>query len=510
MVRSPAECTLLVVDDEEANLELIREFLEPEGFGRVELERDPRRALDRFHDLRPDLVLLDLHMPHLGGFEILDELGKVVEADDFVPVLVLTADVSPRARARALSGGAHDFLTKPLDALEVRLRVRNLVRTRLLHQEQRRARGQAEEEASRATLLAEASRVLGTSLDTGTTLGQLARLMVPRWTDACAVLTSDGGVWEAGAATAPDDPGDDATGDRHRLTVPLETGGRQRGELRLRRNPDRPPFTAGDRELALEVAHRAALALENARHLAEAHHATAARDQLLSAVAHDLRNPLSAIIMDAEMLRNLLPAEAHPAEQRVLGHIERVGARMHHLIGDLLEVSRAERGAFSVEPDEVQPLELMDEARELLEPMAASRGVSLIFEGPATSPPLHADSARLLQVLSNLVGNALDFTPSPGPVQVRWSDTPGSWRVTVSDTGPGIAPEDLPHVFRPYWQGSGRPHGGRRGLGLGLVIARAIVEGHGGRIWVESDAGAGTTVHLAIPRSGDRSPGKSP
>ena len=199
-------CTLLLVDDEEANLDLLGMLLRPRGYDRLVRVSDAREAVAAFEAARPDLVLLDLHMPHRSGFEVLDDLRARVPEGEFLPVLVLTADVTAQARERALAGGAHDFVLKPFDRTEVLLRVRNLLHTRRLHVAQRRAREDAERAAAQARLLADASRLLGLSFDTATALGQVARRLVPDWADGCVVELegADGPVRVAEAGTAPD------------------------------------------------------------------------------------------------------------------------------------------------------------------------------------------------------------------------------------------------------------------------------------------------------------------
>lgn len=173
-------CTLLLVDDEIANLELLQVLLEGEGYTRVVRTSDARQAIPLWERHAPDLVLLDLHMPHRDGFEVLHDIRERTAPDDFRPVLVLTADVTPEAKERALSSGAKDFINKPIDATEALLRVQNLLETRVLYRREREARQAAE-------LLAEASRVLNASLDAATAVAQLARLVVPRAAACCVV-----------------------------------------------------------------------------------------------------------------------------------------------------------------------------------------------------------------------------------------------------------------------------------------------------------------------------------
>ncbi|HZG43182.1 MAG TPA: response regulator, partial [Longimicrobium sp.] len=160
-------CTILLVDDEEANLDLLEIVLKPKGYRSLVRVSDAREAVRTFQSARPDLVLLDLHMPHRGGFEVLADLQALVPDDEYLPVIVLTADITAEARERALASGARDFVTKPFDRTEVLLRVRNLLHTRLLYARERRAREAAEGAAAGDRLLADASRLLSASFDNG-------------------------------------------------------------------------------------------------------------------------------------------------------------------------------------------------------------------------------------------------------------------------------------------------------------------------------------------------------
>ena len=180
-------CRILVVDDEEANVALLLALLEDGGYCNVASTQDARMAAALYRSFRPDLVLLDLHMPHMSGFAVMESFAEMRDADEFIPILVLTADVNPQARLRALAQGAIDFLTKPLDALEVMLRIRNLLATHMLHSQQQALRKQAEARKLRAELLSDASRALSASLDGQTILAVLPSLVVPRRADYCVM-----------------------------------------------------------------------------------------------------------------------------------------------------------------------------------------------------------------------------------------------------------------------------------------------------------------------------------
>ncbi len=542
--------TILLVDDEPANLDLLEGFLGSEGYQALVRTTDSRQVLALMDEHRPDLVLLDLHMPFKDGHTVLRELQAHVPADDYVPVLVLTADVTSEARERALSGGARDFLTKPFDVVEVLLRVHNLLETRVLYLRQRDAREAAERGERRAAFLAEASRVLASSFDTCTTLAQLARLAVPALADLCVVdlRRGDDGYVQIGAAhvdaekegmirsIAPRehprrhpleemfDAGEpvllpevpelllrqiagagngqlnelmDVLAPRSAMVIPLQVGDRQIGGITLVSAESGRVFGEDDLALARELADRAAMAVENARLFAQAQAATRERDEMLAVVAHDLRNPLSTVSLGAELLLDTTPDDGtRTFERRHLATVKRSAERMNRLIQDLLDVTRVAGGKLVMAPQEESLTQLFAEAAAMLRPLADTRGIELRTRGTEQLPRLSVDGARIIQVISNLVGNALKFTPEGGTVTLGVDWEPGELHVSVADTGAGISPEQLPHVFGRFWQANDAD---RRGLGLGLTIARGIVEAHGGRIWVESEPGVGSIFHFTLP-----------
>jgi signal transduction histidine kinase len=512
-------CTLLLVDDEEANLDLLEVLLEGEGYTHLVRTSDARQAIPLWERHAPDLVLLDLHMPHRDGFAVLADIRARTPPDDYFPVLVLTADATPEAKERALSSGARDFLNKPIDATEALLRVHNLLETRVLYTQQRSARQAAE-------LLAEASRVLNASLDAATAVAQLSRLVVPRLAECCAVDLFDAGGAVRAAATHADPAqearlrgvtpdGDGGSADSARvpdagevgvllggcpaqaaLVVPLRAAGRAVGRMVLGRTRPGAPFGAAEVALAEELGRRAAMAVENARLFGEARAATEARQHTLAIVAHDLRNPLTAIRMDADMLAATLRPSVGDFQRESLDRIVAITGRMDGLIQDLLEVSRMERGTLALETFPRDPAALLNEAAHALAPLAAAHRLTLVVDAADGLPAVVADGERVVQIVSNLVGNAVKFTPEGGTVTLACAPATGEVRFSVTDTGPGIPPEQVPHIFGAFWQAR---HADRRGLGLGLSIARGLVEAHGGRIWVESEPGRGASFVFTLP-----------
>jgi PAS domain S-box-containing protein len=257
-----------------------------------------------------------------------------------------------------------------------------------------------------------------------------------------------------------------------------------------------------DVRFAEALAHRAALAIENGRLYRAAVRATQLRDEVLRVVAHDLRNPLSVIVMQSAAQRRRGP-EPERRNQQSSEAIHRSANRMKRLINDLVDVTMVEAGKLGLDRARVSPRQLLVDALEVQRPLAAQGSIDMQLDVERELPDIWADQHRLLQVLENLIGNAIKFTPAGGRITVGAS--PGEREVLfrVSDTGCGISPTDLPHVFDRFWQA----RKGREGAGLGLPIASGIIAGHGGQIWVKSTLGHGTTFSFTIPRA-DAVPGR--
>jgi signal transduction histidine kinase len=240
--------------------------------------------------------------------------------------------------------------------------------------------------------------------------------------------------------------------------------------------------------------------VEMTRQYEQAQEAVAAREEVLKIVSHDLRNPLSTIAMSASLM---LDEELTPeVRKKQLQTIKRAGERMNRMIQDLLEVAKLEAGRLALRTRPTDVGAIVAEAFDTLSPIAAAKSIKLETKVAAALPLVDADAGRVQQVLSNLVGNAVKFTPEAGRIILRADRNDGFVRLQVEDTGPGIPADRLEHVFGRFWQADRTD---RRGLGLGLAIAKAIVEAHGGRIWVESEEGKGTTFSFTLPIVGTES-----
>jgi PAS domain S-box-containing protein len=281
------------------------------------------------------------------------------------------------------------------------------------------------------------------------------------------------------------------------LTVPLLSGDRLVGAIALIATRGSPEYDQRDLRLAGQLAWRTAMCLENARLYRVAREATTRRDDVLAIVAHDLRNPLSTIAMQAALLRRRAQPRAG-AEAGAGEVIQRAAARMTRLIEDLLDVSRMEGGRLTVERTRLDAGPFLSDCVDSQRALADAAGVDLRLDLPEKLPGVWADRDRLSQVLENLIGNALKFTSSGGSIIVGAEVRQDEVLFRVRDTGAGITPEHLPHVFDRFWQAR---RAERQGAGLGLPIAKGVVEAHAGRIWVESTPGAGTCFFFTIPRA---------
>ena len=312
-------------------------------------------------------------------------------------------------------------------------------------------------------------------------------------------------------------------------SVPLVLEGRIIGMVSMGNKPG--GFSQNDVRLLTVFAAQAAIAIQNARlytHLEESAQQLEAKvqartaeleatyrelavsharlrelDQLksdfLSNVSHELRTPLAAI---KGFVDNLLDGVTGPLADKHRHCLHRVrdnAERLTRMVSDLLDLARIEAGKIELAPEALAVAEMVEEVVETLRPLARARGIALAAE-LAPCPPIRGDADKILQVLTNLVSNALKFTPTGGCVTVAAAaSADGAIRIAVGDTGPGIPPEERERVFDKFYQ-LGRVDGERPpGSGLGLTIARHLVELHGGRIWVEDGAGGGSAFMMLLP-----------
>jgi|GEM_PF-5020283 len=416
------------------------------------------------------------------------------------------------------------------------------------------AREVAEEAAQRSNFLAEAGRILSSSLDYGETLSRLARLATPTLADFCIVdvLEADGSLRRVAASHAdagrqalldqiaaeyPPAPGSpqpamrvllsgqpellevvDARviaqhardgrhaqlmqelGVRSHLAVPLRHGERIVGVISLGYTGERR-YSQGDLGLVEALAGRAAVAIDNARLFREAESAgraaadaNRAKDEFLAVLGHELRNPMAPIVTAMEILRR---KHGDSRELEVLG---RQVKHLRRLVDDLLDVSRITRGKVELDLHEVALADVARQALELAEPLLRERGHQLEVVDPGAPVVVRGDTGRLVQVVTNLLTNAARYTEPGGHVRVDWQPSGRDALLRVSDNGIGLPADALTRIFEPFVQGRqpfDRPQGG---LGLGLAVVKSLVQAHGGRVEARSEGpGRGSVFEVRLP-----------
>ena len=250
-----------------------------------------------------------------------------------------------------------------------------------------------------------------------------------------------------------------------------------------------------DVRLAEELAQRAALSIENARLFIEARRAIQTREDVLAIVSHDLKSPLSTIGLVAQALRRYEHMEAHRFSD-LAGKIDRAVETMRLLVFDLLDFSKFQSGTFSVEPHAGRVEDMVMPVIDVLTTLADARQQTIALNISSSLPEVLADSHRVGQVVSNLLGNAIKFTPEGGKILVSARQQGDAVVVSVSDQGPGIPSEYLSKIFDRFWQAKETR---QMGSGLGLSIAKGIVEAHGGKIWAESELDKGSSFYFTLP-----------
>jgi PAS domain S-box-containing protein len=279
------------------------------------------------------------------------------------------------------------------------------------------------------------------------------------------------------------------------LAAPMVSRGKLVGSIALISTNAAHLYGPREARLAEALAGRAALSIENARLYRDAQRASKAREEVLAIVSHDLRNPLATIAIVSQRLKHVRPNEEEKIA-KTASMIERSAEAMQTLIGDLLDFARIQGGALSIERHAERLGTLVREVVDMLTAQVSTKNLRLEVDIPPDLPDASCDKSRIAQVLSNLLGNAIKFTPAGGVLRLSARKLERELEISVCDTGPGIKPEDIPTIFERFWQAR---ESRALGAGLGLSIAQGIVAAHGGKIWVESQVGVGSTFRFTLP-----------
>jgi signal transduction histidine kinase/CheY-like chemotaxis protein len=516
------------------------------------------QAIERAQVERFDVALLDLaSLPDASGA---DAVRRWHERAPDIAIVALTGTDESVALTAIQLGAQDAWLRGALDPAAAVRALRFAVQRKRTERQSRallRAnewRKRAEEAERRASFLGQVSQALGASLDYRSTLETVAQLVVAQLGELCwiDVLDRDGTIERAAVAhvdeelaevaaslrhTPRDAPACDplsatlahgsvweitlsedsiaafATSEEHRRAWRRLCGARMvavpfrheatPGLIAVIRRQRGAELDGDFRSLLFDLAARVAIAVENCRLYREAREAIEAREEILGVVSHDLRNPLHALRMAVSSLGLRRSPESMA---RAVSIMDRSIGNMDKLISDLLDVSRLRAGRLTLRPRPCPAVEMLDEVVELLRPLAAERSIHIqvppscavrSWHGQPV-PVVMADRQRVVQVLSNLLSNAIKFSPPGGHVALDLEESDRHLCIAISDQGPGIAESDRQHIFDKYW----RTQGERGGEGLGLAIAKSLIEAHGGTIGVDSQPGGGSRFWFTLPLAG--------
>ena len=281
------------------------------------------------------------------------------------------------------------------------------------------------------------------------------------------------------------------------MCVPLELEGTTIGTLTVGWAGPGHIYSAPDLALLHDLVLRVVLAFVRARLYRSTVAAIRSRDDLLSIVSHDLRSPLAVILGFTNVfLRTARPGEPVSCEPQHIEAIQRSATQMKRLIEDLLSTASIEADHVLIERQLNAVGPLIDEAVELMQPLATRRDVHLKAEVEGYISPIFVDRERIMQVFANLIGNAIKFSPGGATITIRAARFEDDIQFSVEDEGPGIPEDQLPRIFDRFWQ---KPAAGRKGTGLGLFIVKGIVEAHDGTVWAKSEVGKGSTFFFTLP-----------
>ncbi|MEI7663246.1 MAG: response regulator [Bacteroidota bacterium] len=387
---------ILIVDDQEANIDILAGLLEMQGYSHVKTTTDPRLVVDLYHSFNPDLILLDLMMPHLSGYEVMNLLKEQIPFNTYLPILVLTADITIESKQRALSGGAKDFLSKPFDLIEVGLRIENLLFARCLHQQ---------------------------SLNQNQILEKTVR----------------------------------------------------------------------ERTLELEKIN---IELVVAKEKAEA--SDRLKTAFIKNISHEIRTPLNGIL---GMYQVLTDPDLSPGEkEEFYVHLQASSDRLIKTITDYMDIALLVSGNMTIQESVFTPRILVDEMYNKFRHECETRHLTFTLQSPplASTIQIKSDYNLLCKVLSHLLDNAMKFTRE-GKVSIGFDILGNDLEFFVKDTGSGIDETAYDSVYDFFVQENITETRGHEGNGLGLTIAKKMVELAGGRIRFLSHKGKGSTFYFTVP-----------
>ncbi len=550
--KPPAELPrLLVVDDEEELLQVFVEFLQSEPY-QLEVARTGTEAIAKVRESKFDLVVTDLNLPGADGIMVLHEAKQ---ADPQVEIIVLTGNASILTAVDALRHGAYDYVLKPFDLFEMDQTIRKaLERRRLLaenhrfieslqeanaellasQEELRRHRDQLRQMVDEATLrvrtLYEVGQEITSTLDlhhtldlilsrslqlTGASRGALYLMDETSGRLECRVTrgVEEGTGDHQGLVRVIESVhqevveqkrpilsgGPDATAGSL-LVVPLLQSGDLTGTVAVHSERGRS-LSRDDEELLASLAAQASIAINNARVYEKIRDLERLKSEFVAVVSHEVRTPLTSIKGTLELLADARYFEVADPQKQLFDICQTNVERLEALINDILDFSKLESSRLSHNFVGTSIEKLVDSVLLNISKVAERKRIRLAKEIAGPLPEVQADELRIVQVMNNLVANAIKFSGPDKEIRIRLSARDKGVVVEIRDEGVGIAPEDLPKLFHRFRQLDSSSTRKTGGTGLGLTISKGIIEEHGGRIWVQSVVDRGSSFFFWIPVS---------
>jgi len=557
-----AKARILVVDDEEQVVAIFRDLLTQQGY-EVTSSSNGDDAIAKVTAERFDLVLTDINLPGVDGLEV---VRAAKAADKDTVVILITGYASTTTAIDALRQGAYDYITKPFDlwetnkAIERGLESRSLVvqNRRLidqlekanteLQQHEEILRRKVERATDRMATLYEAGKAMSLSLSLQSTC-EVVVAQAARITGARASLlflhdqASDDYSAEAAFGIGEERykqlrfsmgigyHGQVVQNAQPALVTDLtETVGVEEVLSALRANSavivpltsneavigtitavDRDPggeFSSDDQEVLKMLASQATIAIQNAILYERTKELDRLKSEFVAVVSHEVRTPLTSIKGSLELLGDERFHKLPPPQRELLGICQANAERLITLINDILDFSKLESSKLSLNFERVEVGRILTEVTENIRSLAAGKGIEIDVKIDRSSGKVDADPMRIGQVATNLIGNAIKFSPENGRIEVFASGDESQVTLSVKDYGRGISARDLNRLFQRFAQLDSSTTRKAGGTGLGLVISKGIVEQHGGKIWVESAEGQGSTFSFSLPRVRSEGPGQ--
>jgi signal transduction histidine kinase len=391
---------ILIVDDQPSNVEILQELLEIEGYEDVISTTDSREVIDLYKSQQPDLILLDLSMPHLTGYEVMEQLKPIVTANTFLSIIVLTADATNEAKLKSLRLGASDFLTKPFDLVEVGLRIKNILFASYFHQQ----------------------------------------------------LQNQNEILEVKVKER---------------TLELE-----------------------NKNIELQIAKE------------KAEESVRLKTAFLNNISHEIRTPLNGILGFGQLISNgqLLPTE----KAKYLSMLDESSNRLITTVTNFIDISQLQSKSQTVFKLTIIPENIIEEIVSIFKARNKKSGLTINYQTPINTYDIHliTDKELLHKILFHLVENAVKFTQE-GNISIGFEREGTNLIFFIKDTGIGIENSKKELIFNEFAQGDSSSSRGYEGSGLGLSVAKGYVELLGGKIWLESELGKGSTFYFSLPLQSD-------